>query len=293
MRTEITSTDRQAANAALAALAAAGNGFALGQLWEINQDFVGQQVWKWYTRNQGTAQAHGLTIEDLKQEGFFAVQYAAEHYSPEKGSFTTYLSLSLQRQISKALRGGHVRLVTAEDGREVQVSADVLNGCASLDAPLSADDADGDTLALIQPDPAAAAAFETAEDTICNEELREVLEKAIDNLPAQEAAAVRGVCLKGETPADVAAAEGVTTKQISQAKTKALRKLARDPNVQRWHDDIISVQAWRGTGWGAWNHSGSVEERAVEYLERKEEERAEAKRAAQMAQSLREKAQSE
>lgn len=86
MRTEITSTDRQAANAALAALAAAGNGFALGQLWEINQDFVGQQVWKWYTRNQGTAQAHGLTLEDLKQEGFFAVQYAAEHYSPEKAA---------------------------------------------------------------------------------------------------------------------------------------------------------------------------------------------------------------
>lgn len=292
MRAEITSTDRQAANVALAALAAAGNGFALGQLWEINQDFVGQQVWKWYTRNQGIAQAHGLTLEDLKQEGFFAVQYAAEHYNPEKGSFTTYLAVSLQRQIGGTLRGDHVRLVTADDGREVQVSADALNGCASLDTPLS-DDAASDTLASIQPDPAAVSAFEAAEDTICNEELREVLEKAIDNLPAQEAAAVRGVCLKGEAPADVAAAEGVTTKQISQAKTKALRKLARDPNVQRWHDDVISVQAWRGTGWGAWNRSGSVEERAVEYLERKEEERAEAKRAAQRPQSQREEAQSE
>ena len=30
-------TDQQATNAALAALAAAGNSFALGQLWEINQ----------------------------------------------------------------------------------------------------------------------------------------------------------------------------------------------------------------------------------------------------------------
>lgn len=293
MRAEITSTDRQAANAALAALAAAGNGLALGQLWEINRGFVGQQVYRWYSRNQGTAQAHGLTLEDLTQEGFFAVQYAAEHYSPEKGSFTTYLGVSLQRQISGVIRGNHVRLITAEDGRQVQVSADVLNGCASLDTPLSDDDAAGDTLASLQPDPAAPAAFEAAEDTICNEELREVLEKAIDELPDQEAAAVRGVCLNGETLADVAAAEGVTTKQISQAKTKALHKLARDPNVRRWHDDIISVQAWRGTGWGAWNHSGSVEERAIEYLERKEEQRAEAKRAAQRARSLREEAQSE
>ena len=33
-------TDQQATNAALAALAAAGNSFALGQLWEINQGFL-------------------------------------------------------------------------------------------------------------------------------------------------------------------------------------------------------------------------------------------------------------
>lgn len=293
MRTEITSTERQAANAALAALAAAGNGFALGQLWEINQDFVGQQVWKWYAQNQGTAQAHGLTLEDLKQEGFFAVQYAAEHYNPEKGSFTTYLSLSLQRQISKVLRGAHIRLVTAEDGREVQVSADVLNGCASLDTPLNDDDAGGDTLALVQPDPAASAAFEAAEDDICNKELRAILENAIDELPAQEAAAVRGVCLNEKAPADVAAAEGVTVQRISQAKTKALRKLGKNPQIRRWHDAVISVQAWRGTGWGAWNHSGSVEERAVEYLERKEEQRAAAQKAARRPRSPREDARGE
>ena len=33
-------TDQQATNAALAALAAAGNSFALGQLWTINEDFI-------------------------------------------------------------------------------------------------------------------------------------------------------------------------------------------------------------------------------------------------------------
>lgn len=31
-------TDQQATNAALAALAAAGNSFALGQLWEVNKE---------------------------------------------------------------------------------------------------------------------------------------------------------------------------------------------------------------------------------------------------------------
>lgn len=37
-------TDQQATNAALAALAAAGNAFALGQLWEVNKSFVRRQL---------------------------------------------------------------------------------------------------------------------------------------------------------------------------------------------------------------------------------------------------------
>ena len=41
-------TDQQATNAALAALAAAGNTFALGQLWEVNKGFVRRQLWQWY-----------------------------------------------------------------------------------------------------------------------------------------------------------------------------------------------------------------------------------------------------
>ena len=39
-------TDQQATNAALAALAAAGNAFALGQLWEVNKGFVRRQLWQ-------------------------------------------------------------------------------------------------------------------------------------------------------------------------------------------------------------------------------------------------------
>lgn len=39
-------TDQQATNAALAALAAAGNSFALGQLWEINQGFLHRLFWQ-------------------------------------------------------------------------------------------------------------------------------------------------------------------------------------------------------------------------------------------------------
>jgi len=45
-------TDQQATNAALAALAATGNDFALGQLWEVNKGFLHQMFWKWYDKKQ-------------------------------------------------------------------------------------------------------------------------------------------------------------------------------------------------------------------------------------------------
>ena len=41
-------TGQQDTNAALAALAAAGNSFALGQLWEINKGLLHRWFWQWY-----------------------------------------------------------------------------------------------------------------------------------------------------------------------------------------------------------------------------------------------------
>ena len=84
-------TDQQNTNAALAALAAAGNSFALGQLWEINKGFLHRLFWQWYSKNKAAADNAGLTLEDFDQEAFFAVQAAAIAYIPEKGAFTTLL----------------------------------------------------------------------------------------------------------------------------------------------------------------------------------------------------------
>lgn len=75
--------DRQATNAALAALAAAGNNYALGQLWDINKGLIRRLYWQWYSTHAATAAAHGLTVDDLDQEGYFAVHYAAQTYTPE------------------------------------------------------------------------------------------------------------------------------------------------------------------------------------------------------------------
>lgn len=260
-------TDQQATNAALAALAAAGNSFALGQLWEVNKGFIRRQLWQWYEKNQTVADSAGLSFEDLVQEGYFAVDYAAKHYSAEQGSFTTYLSYALLKQIRTATCGEHTRGVTTEDGRRVAVSANPLNDCTSLDAPLDGEDKGSSTKGETIEDPAAAQAFQTAEDNLYTEELHNALEEALSHLAAKQADVVRRHYFEGQTLKEISQEDGTTLNAARNREQAAFIALSRNLKLQRWRDEIISAKAWSGTGFGAWNHRGSVQERTVEYLD--------------------------
>lgn len=259
---------QQEANAALAALAATGNAFALGQLWEINKGLLRSMFWKWYPSHREQADAHGLTVDDFEQEGYFAVQYAAEHYDPGKGfAFSTWLTYAMKRQINQALTGGHRRNVIDADGKLRTVSADPLNRCTSLDTPLDDTDDGAVTLGDLQPDPAAAQAMQAAEDAIYRKQLHNALEEALNKLTEREQAVIRGSFYDGKSVRQISEEQGLTVVQAKTAKASAFSKLRRNPRLLRWHDEVIQTHAWRGTGFTAWAAGGSVEERAVEYLE--------------------------
>ena len=278
--------DQQATNAALAALAATGNGFALGQLWEVNKGFLHQMFWKWYDKNESVADRHGITLEDFDQEAFFAVQAAAQAYDPGKGSFTTLLGYCVQAQITRVLCGEHSRHITADDGRQVQVSANPLNSCTSLDVHLDSDDEGSSTRGDIIEDPAASQAFQKSEDEIYTAELHTALEEAMtQNLTEREAHILRRRYYDCQSLQAVGNELGVQRETIRQIEHRCIRKLQKLPKLQRWHDDIISTRAWRGTGFGAWKRNGSVQERTVEYLEERNSEQyiALLERAAQLA----------
>lgn len=266
-------TDQQATNAALAALAATGNDFALGQLWEVNKGFLHQMFWKWYDKNKSVADRHGITLEDFDQEAFFAVQAAAQAYDPGKGSFTTLLGYCVQTQITRVLCGEHSRRITADDGRQVQVSANPLNSCTSLDVHLDSDDEGSSTRCDIIEGPVASQAFQKSEDEIYTEELHTALEEAMtQNLTERQAYILRRRYYDCQSLQAVGNELGVQRETIRQIERCCIRKLRELPKLQRWHDDIISTRAWRGTGFGAWKRSGSVQERTVEYLEEQNSE---------------------
>lgn len=261
-------TDQQATNAALAALAAAGNSFALGQLWEVNKGLLHRLFWQWYDKNKPITDAAGLTLEDFDQEAIFAVQAAAKAYDPEKGSFTTLLGYYVQNRIKKVVCGEHGRLITTEDGREVRISANPLNECSSLDVRLDESDEGSSTKGETIEDPAATQAFQTAEDNLYTEELHNALEDAMTkHLTEREAHVLRRRYYDGQSLRAIGEELGVQQERIRQIERRACRKLSGLPSIQRWHDDVITTRAWHGTGWNAWNSQGSVQERTVEYWE--------------------------
>lgn len=117
METATKASDQQATNAALAALAATGNSYALGQLWELNKGLLRAMFWKWYPAHKAQADAHGLTADDFEQEGFFAVQHAAQTYDPAQGAFTTWLTAAMQRHPGRSERGRDSGGRTGRGGR--------------------------------------------------------------------------------------------------------------------------------------------------------------------------------
>lgn len=269
MDTATKTSDQQATNAALAALAATGNSYALGQLWELNKGLLRSMFWKWYPAHKAQADAHGLTADDFEQEGFFAVQHAAQTYDPAQGAFTTWLTAAMQRQIQRTLTNGHARNVTGEDGKLHTTSADPLNHCTSLDVPLDDEDGGSATLGDLKEDATAAAELDAVEDKLFQEQLHSALEEALAKLTNREADVLRRRYYQQQPLREVGEAYGVAWSRAQQVEKAAMRKLRRNPALCRFHDEVIQHHAYRGTSFGSWQYSGSVEEHLVEYPESK------------------------
>ena len=260
---------RQELNNVLAQLARQGNNAALAQLWEINRPVLRTMFWRWYDRNRSIADAAGLTLEDFEQEGFFAVKRAAEYHDPAKGAFLTSLHYFVLHQIRAATIGAHGRYTTTDDGKTVRVPADPLYRASSLDEQLPGED-DDRSLGDVVPDPAAAQAFESVERDIYTEQLRAALDKALAMLPEQQREVIRGRFFDKLTLKQAGECVGVSGSRAAQIEYYGLRAMRRNASLRRFYGEDLLSRAYRGTGFGAWAHRGSVEERLVEKQEERE-----------------------
>lgn len=262
--------EQQELNTMLAQLARQGNREALAQLWEINQGLLRSIFWKWYPSHKEQADAHGMTAEDFEQEGFFAVQYAAQTYDPEQGSFSNWLWQSMRRQIVTALSNGHRRKFTGQDGRSSTTSADPLNHCRNLDEPLPGGE-DDFTLADTVPDPAAIQEFEGVEEAIYREQLRAVLDKALSLLPDRQREVIQKRFFEGLNFKQIAKDEGISVTRAAQIEAAGRRAMGRNAALRRFYGENLLAGAYHGTGFETWACGGSVEERIVEQQEEEEQ----------------------
>ena len=247
-------------NEELVAAIQAGATERMGELWEQVEKLV-----KWKANRIITALSLknnpcGVELEDLMQSGYIAVVAAANTYNADSGKFSTWLMFHLQKEFA-GITGYRTK-----QGRH-----DPLNlpygMVAELDKPMT-DGANSDPLSEIIPDQYAAATMEAVEERLYREQLHKALEQAMAEIPANRAEVLRQRYFEGKTLAEVGESRGTTPEYIRQIEHYAIRDM-RKPQSKRYLNEFADHNYFRGTGLGAFRHTGMSSEEL--YVIRKEE----------------------
>lgn len=113
---------------------------------------------------------------------------------------------------------------------------DPIHRADSLDAPLG-DDENSRTLWEAAPDPGAAQDFQNAENRVWVEQLREALDRALDELSDGWAEILRRSYYAGQTKKQIAACLGIGDATVCRRKKKALHVLRQRQELRRFLQD--------------------------------------------------------
>lgn len=212
-------------NEELAARIQAGETNLMEDLWEQVAGLV-----KWAARRIMPALGNrgGVELDDLIQSGYLALVAAVASYAPDNGSFSSWLMYYLKTAFAQA--SGY---------RTEKQRNDPLRFAVSLEAPLG--DEDGNTVGDLQADPTSAAPFEAVEERVFREQLRQVLDSVLDQLPPQQAQTIRGRYFDGSTLDELAADMGKSLERIRQLEANGLDRL-REPQLRKQLEDFLEIR---------------------------------------------------
>ncbi|MBQ7759307.1 sigma-70 family RNA polymerase sigma factor [Anaerotignum sp.] len=238
-----------------------GNQELTPSLWERVERFAHAKAADYYYLHSELCARAGVTLDDLKQESYFAFMAAVNYYDPDKGFlFLSFMTYPLQN-VFNALCG-----VRTQQGRK-----EPLNNAKSLSTPVGEEES---TLEDLLEDETAADDLQRIEDMDYTKRLRSDLEGCIDTLNADQAYTIRGRYFGGMTIRQIAERHGITEGLCRGREAEALRHLRRGKNREKlkvYQDDIISRCGYRGS-FSMWRNSGCS---AVEYTVLKREKAAE------------------
>lgn len=229
-----------------------GNRAALAELWGAVRPLLLSMAWKFYQKQgKERCSTHGVTLEDLQQETFFALCDAVQAYKPEKGyQLTTYLNYATENRF-KACMG-------------IQGKLDALNHADRLERPIPGDE-EGREQGDVIPDEKAEAALFAVDDRQEQEHFHNVLEQALGELSVVQGAVLRHRFTRKHTRKETAEALHITAEAVRREEARALQLLRGKPVVLCLREEVLETAPYHGTGWFSWYfEQGSVEERLVE-----------------------------
>jgi len=200
--------------------AAEGDASAIGDLYEANRGLIHKTA----LRYSGMCRRDkAVSIEDLIQEGFFAVSDAARTYKPDCGAWSSWLLLYLQNTMRAALG--------IKNGGALRPDCDAV----SLDAPLSAEDSESGSRLDLVADPS----LPDSDEALLRQEITHGVRAAIGRIDSDRQRRVLIGCeLEQRSYGEVAAEIGITASVCRGDRTRGIKALRQDLELLRL------VQAW-------------------------------------------------
>ncbi|NSJ55645.1 sigma-70 family RNA polymerase sigma factor [Enterocloster clostridioformis] len=245
--------------------------------------------------------------DDLFQEAYFGLHDAVYAYKPGEAKFLTYLPWKIRKycihfieSFSNTKRIPHSRQIeirkyqkfcqeyTNANGtepddktimKELELTAKKLENirktiyeqnCISIHKPVAGtEDA---ALEDILADDADIAA--EVEDQVFQDEIKKVVNDAVDQLPQNQAFVIRARYLKDSTQTQIASDLNVSFQRISQIENKALDRLQKMKRLQELHDEIYGYDSHYAYGMSVKcavdNHTSATEKLALKRIEHEE-----------------------
>lgn len=188
---------------------------AKAELWENNKGLIYHFARQYYNPDRP------YSVEDLAQQGYFALLYAVKSYDKEKGyKFTTYLHFSFQRAIRKMMNAEPYYM--------------------SLDTPLGEEKEM--SLSDVVPDDNALEELEIALNLTGDQQ---AINNALERLESSQRDLIISIYFHGETRTSISERLSHSIEAIRQRERKALRILRKDKELLELYQDTIQDKQLR------------------------------------------------
>ena len=190
--------------------AADGDRDAAGALYEANRGLI-YKIANGYGSMCETDIA--VSLDDLAQVGYFAIMEAARTWKESEGSWSGWLVLHLRTEFNKALGRRNGRFLRPE------------RGAASLDAPLSDEDVDGDSML----DQLADETLPESGEALIKAEIVRGVRAAVQRIPNdRQRYVIAETELKGRPYRELSEELGISIETVRGDHNRAFKALRRD-----------------------------------------------------------------